>query len=380
MKGGTTTTAPRHYGKGRVFDSRQILRRYQLDEDPRKHRLNRDISNLIDAVAQNFIYDNNMYLREPAYKHVLEARELGIGAFKPRGAESLWPICNKLWNKGYNMDILDKYIERETVRTLYVDDARQERTMIAYAAAHRIGTRDLLKEIGDSQLASYIRNAAGGSIACIGFFYADDTSTIDNVAQITITEILTELISRDFAYAVYRPVDEAGYDAEIIDALELQGFVNIAPEGSEHPLYVVDMKSPIVLFKDVETVIKNPFNKNPLVREALHEAHNNLLAVLKLIYPGKLLLSFNMSSFHNKIINKVAEINGVSTVEDKKKRRGPLYVRALRQGSEQRPGAEYGDEEPAHRQVLRPVRQGIYPGRITSLFACRKSGPDDQVL
>ena len=285
--------------------------------------LNRDISNLIDAVAQNFIYDNNMYLREPAYKHVLEARELGIGAFKPRGAESLWPICNKLWNKGYNMDILDKYIERETVRTLYVDDARQERTMIAYAAAHRIGTRDLLKEIGDSQLASHIRNAAGGSIACIGFFYADDTSTIDNVAQITITEILTELISRDFAYAVYRPVDEAGYDAEIIDALELQGFVNIAPEGSEHPLYVVDMKSPIVLFKDVETVIKNPFNKNPLVREALHEAHNNLLAVLKLIYPGKLLLSFNMSSFHNKIINKVAEINGVSTVEDKKKRRGP---------------------------------------------------------
>ena len=84
------------------------------------------------------------------------------------------------------------------------------------------------------------------------------------------------------------------------------------------------MKSPIVLFKDVETVIKNPFNKNPLVREALHEAHNNLLAVLKLIYPGKLLLSFNMSSFHNKIINKVAEINGVSTVEDKKKRRGPF--------------------------------------------------------
>lgn len=285
--------------------------------------LNRDISNLIDAVAQNFIYDNNMYLREPAYKHVLEARELGIGAFKPRGAESLWPICNNLWNKGYNIEVLDKYIEKETVRTLYIDDARQDRMMIAYAAVHRIGTRDLLKEIGDSQLASHIRNAAGGSIACIGFFYADDTSTIDNVAQITITEILTELISRDFAYAVYHPVDEAGYDAEIIDALEMQGFVNIAPEDRKHPLYVVDMKSPIVLFKDVETVIKNPFNKNPRVREALHEAHNHLLTVLKLIYPGKLLLSFNMSSFHNKIINKVAEINGVSTVEDKKKRRGP---------------------------------------------------------
>ena len=285
--------------------------------------LNRDISNLIDAVAQNFIYENNMYLREPAYKHVLEAREIGIGAFKPRGAESLWPVCGKLEAKGYNMDIIDRYIEKDYVWTLYVDDARQAKTMIAYAAAHRVGTRDLLREIGDADLAAHIRSAAGGSIACIGFFYADGDSTITNVAQITITELLTGLIDRDFAYAVYRPVDEAGYDAQTIEALERQGFVNIAGDSAERPLYVVDMKSPVVLFRDVETVIKNPFNKNERVRKAIYDAHNSLLAVLKQLYPGKLLLSFNMSAFHNKIIRKVAEINGVSTVDDKKKRRGP---------------------------------------------------------
>ncbi len=285
--------------------------------------LNRDISNLIDAVAQNFIYENNMYLREPAYKHVLEAREIGIGAFKPRGAESLWPLCGKLWDKGYNIDVLDRYIEKDYVWTLYIDDARQSRTMIAYAAVHRVGTRNLLKEIGDKDLASHIRNAAGGSIACIGFFYADGNSAIANVAQIAITEILTELIARDFAYAVYRPADEAGYDKETIEALTRQGFVNIAGDDAPHPLYVVDMKSPVIIFRDVETVIKNPFNKDKRVQEALYHAHNNLLAVMRKIYPGKLLLSFNMSAVHNKIIHKVAEINGVSTVEDKKKRRGP---------------------------------------------------------
>lgn len=55
--------------------------------------LNRDISNLIDAVAQNFIYDNNLYLREPAYKHVLEAREIGIGSFKPRAPKACGPFA-----------------------------------------------------------------------------------------------------------------------------------------------------------------------------------------------------------------------------------------------------------------------------------------------
>ena len=58
--------------------------------------MHRDISNLIDPVAQNFIYDKGLYLREPAYKHVLEAREIGMGSFKSRGVESIWPIMDEL--------------------------------------------------------------------------------------------------------------------------------------------------------------------------------------------------------------------------------------------------------------------------------------------
>ena len=38
--------------------------------------------------------------------------------------------------------------------------------------------------------------------------------------QITLTEILTELIARDFTYAVYHPADPAGMDAKIIDVLQ----------------------------------------------------------------------------------------------------------------------------------------------------------------
>lgn len=134
---------------------------------------------------------------------------------------------------------------------------------------------------------------------------------------------MTELINRDFTYVVYHPVDPSGYREEAIGALVRQGFVDIAPEGASHPLYAVQIKSPVVLFRDVETTIKNPFNKNPRVLRALDRAHNNLLRVLRRLYPGKLILSFNPSAMHYRIIQKVARLNGVSTLEDPKKRRGP---------------------------------------------------------
>mgnify|MGYP000205273869 CR=1 FL=1 len=220
-------------------------------------------------MAQNFIYDNNLYLREPAYKHVLEA---GKSASVPssRARRKLVAHLQCPLGQGYHTETVDSYVEKDYVWTLYIDDASQERKMIAYAAVHRVGSRDLLREFHDSAIASHIRDAADGGIACIGFLYADDMAGIANVSQIIITEILTELIARDFAYAVYHPVDPAGYEATVIDALRRQGFVNIAPSG-EQPIYAVNMKSPIVIFRDVETTIKNPFNKNPRVRRAIYE-------------------------------------------------------------------------------------------------------------
>ena len=285
--------------------------------------LNLDISNLIDPAAQNFIYDHNLYLREPAYKHVLEALEIDISAFKSRGVESLWPFSNRLTSNGYNTGIVGSYIERKNVSTLYIDDAGQEKAIIAYAAVHPVGTRNLLKEFNDASIAAHIRAAADGSIASIGFLYADESAGIANISQIVITEILTELIAKDYAYAVYHPVDEAGYNDSVITALKRQGFVNIAGPDATRPLYAVNMKSPVVIFRDAETVLKNPFNKDLRVQRAFGRAHNNLLGTLNKIYPGKLILSFNTSAIHNKIIRKMAHINVPNPTNPMNNKQGP---------------------------------------------------------
>ena len=55
--------------------------------------LNRDISNLIDPVVQEYIYFNSLYLREPEYKPILRARAIGFEEtreLQPEDEDAIW--------------------------------------------------------------------------------------------------------------------------------------------------------------------------------------------------------------------------------------------------------------------------------------------------
>ena len=272
--------------------------------------LNRDVSNLIDSTAQSFIYEHGMYLREPTYKHVLEAREMAIDEFSRRDGGFLSSIAGKLAARGKDPEKIMEYVSGSGVRSVCIRDissGSEEGVLLGCAACHKVGTRDLLSEFHDAEITARIRDHASGSIASIGFLFAEDNDRISGVPQMMITELLTELIARDYTYAVYDPVEKDA-DDRVLKALKKQGFVHIG-----NGLYAVDMKAPVVIFKDVETVIKAPLNKNPRVIRAIEEAHDSLLSVMAGLYPGKLLLSFNTGAIQNKIISKMARLNGVST-------------------------------------------------------------------
>lgn len=86
------------------------------------------------------------------------------------------------------------------------------------------------------------------------------------------------------------------------------------------------MKNPIAIFKDADTVVKSPLNKNPRVQRAFDKAHAKLLRTFREIYPGRLLLSFNTSAVYSKIADLVAEENGVSVLPDPHRKRGPYLA------------------------------------------------------
>ena len=130
---------------------------------------------------------------------------------------------------------------------------------------------------------------------------------------------MTSLIAKDYSYAVFYPADVTAVDPLAISTVVRQGFINISSDPDK-PVYAVDMRNPIALFRDADTVIKAPLNKNQRVQKAFDKAHENLLAVLRSIYPGKLLLSFNTSAVYSKIVDLVAATNGVSVKPDPMKK------------------------------------------------------------
>ena len=287
--------------------------------------MNRDISNLIDPVAQNYIYENSLYLREPTYKHILQAQEIRLEEYKARGCRAISGMEEELKGRGYDVDAIISYLNREDVYTVVLRDGMQEDRIVAAAGVSRLDSIDFLSTFGDQDIAAFIRSRAAGAVGVIGGIYFSKNSSIGNLGQTILAELLSELLARDYTYVVYHPCEEGGMKKSTLRVLEKQGFVNIAPAG-QRPIYAVDMRSPVIVIKNVDTIIKSPLNKNTRVLKAVEEAHSRLLAMLTCLYPGELILSYNSGIMHYKMIRLIAHLNGVSAASLPQKSYGPCMV------------------------------------------------------
>ena len=327
MAGMSSTEPVRYPVTGRVINL--TLEEYFEDISSTRIRenidMNRDISNLIDPVAQNYIYENSLYLREPAYKHILQAQEIRLEEYTARGRSAIAGLEDELKGRGYDIDAVLAYLDREDVNTVVLRDGLQNGRIVAAAGVSRLDSIDFLSTFGDQDIAAFIRSKAAGAVAVIGGIFFSRNSSIGNLGQTILVELLSELLARDYTYVVYHPCEEAGMRRSTVRVIEKQGFVNIAPSG-RRPIYAVDMRSPVIVFKNVDTIIKSPLNKNPHVLKAVEEAHNRLLAMLTSIYPGELILSYNSGIMHHKMINLIARLNGVPAVPLAEKRYGPCMV------------------------------------------------------
>lgn len=285
--------------------------------------LGRDISDLIDLSAQNYIYGKSLYVREPAYKHEVQARELNIHTYEPGEHAEMEYFLKEFGSRSEELSQTAEFLSRPDIRRVTIETAGGR--LSASAGAKRVRTSELMDVFGDIDIASYIRSNAGGEIAVIGAFYVAGGENVSYLRQILLTELLTSLIAKDYSYAVFYPADVTAVDPLAISTVVRQGFINISSDPDK-PVYAVDMRNPIALFRDADTVIKAPLNKNQRVQKAFDKAHENLLAVLRSIYPGKLLLSFNTSAVYSKIVDLVAATNGVSVKPDPMKKRGPYIA------------------------------------------------------
>ena len=266
---------------------------------------NRDVSNLIDPMAQEFIYRQGLYLREPQDKPVLRTEDLTfISCSGPEERtdallQRIFPasaaaMCRRLMDSGDELMLLCDGVSGEVLG----------------AASYRcLDSQHLFARLNDPTLSGIVRQNAGGrTLLLSGLFVPKGQRQLD-FGQLLLTEVLTTALSREYTYALYCPLEGAvsGYGRQL---MQLQGFVPIQHRDG-YDVLGVDMHCPIVLSRNVDTAIKAPLSTAPQVVVAVAAAHRRLQAALTRLQPGSLVLSLSAGVIYHRLLQRITHRNGV---------------------------------------------------------------------
>ena len=266
---------------------------------------NRDVSNLIDPMAQEFIYRQGLYLREPQDKPVLRTEDLTfISCSGPEERtdallQRIFPasaaaMCRRLMDNGDELMLLCDGVSGEVLG----------------AASYRcLDSQHLFARLNDPTLSGIVRQNAGGrTLLLSGLFVPKGQRQLD-FGQLLLTEVLTTALSREYTYALYCPLEGAvsGYGRQL---MQLQGFVPIQHRDG-YDVLGVDMHCPIVLSRNVDTAIKAPLSTAPQVVVAVAAAHRRLQAALTRLQPGSLVLSLSAGVIYHRLLQRITQRNGV---------------------------------------------------------------------
>lgn len=268
---------------------------------------NRDISNLIDTVAQNYIYENSLYLREPQYKQLLATKAVEVGHYLDVD-EAEGVIFGSSIHPEMVNNILEALYKSGSGMTVVFDKFGRGKPDGIMVYRH-LSTTELYMEFENIETASYIRENTSGKIILFEACYTRENSKIADLEQILFTESIARALEEDYTYGIFS-LKTGEVSEKIQDVLERQGFLKLVKNVSRD-IYVVDMKSPITLYHNVQTVIKEPFNTNEGVLETLREAHSNMQRALTKLHPGELVISFDAGMMHNRLIELITQANGV---------------------------------------------------------------------
>lgn len=298
--------------KERVHDSLLLdlpekLKRVSSTQIRKNIDENRDISTLIDPLAQEYIYDNGFYQREPINKSLAS-----YNAISPEILTELTPEITHFFKKhGYLekevTEVFKNILSKPSAKIMIIRD-RKTGEISGVSLCHWTISSDYIRELEDVVCAEKIRILTPGRLGTIDILFTPVEYENADLSQILLTETLANLISRDYEYCLYNPKLNIRNES-IIKSLRQFNFTehNI----SNKVLYTVNMTTPVALNLDLENVLKEPFKTAPEIRKAYLNARERLQQAIGRMYPGELILSIDPLMLHQMMIDKITRENGV---------------------------------------------------------------------
>lgn len=274
----------------------------------------RDISNLIDPVAQEYIYHNNLYLREPQYKEILDDLDYQFQHYDHFSEKDLLQL-ESTWHFGETAHL---FANKEALHVISLSKGRPLGLIYWYEP----NISELLPYLQDPLLTDHVRRHRASKVALLSGFSLrdpDDTAT----AQLLLTEALSEALGRDCTHALFQS-DSTKISSTVLKVLERQGFQILEGSSVQKPLYITDMRSVVVLIRNIETAFKEPFSRLPSVLRMAAQCHGRLQKAMVQLFPGELVLSIDAHVMTQKLIEQITQINGVPSQPTSPRKLGPL--------------------------------------------------------
>ena len=268
----------------------------------------KDIANLVEIRVQNYIYDRNLYSMEPLYKKAARSRVVDTEFYRTITED----LAQELGAEGF----LPKAPFKQRDKVAVIRD--EEKKICGAVYYHSVGVSDLFDECGDIGLTAKLRKKVSGKIIMITGLFGSKDAFMDN--RITVlNEMLTKCQEDGCSYAVSLNREEEPENIETEEnsaasavpltaeqILTLFGF--ISPEGMGG-CYMVNLCSPMVLFFDTESFLKEPFAESDVIRSRIWRRHLRLCREAAGLYPGNLLLCFESDVMNYRLATHIMEGN-----------------------------------------------------------------------
>lgn len=281
--------------------------------------LNRDISKFMDPLAESYIYNYGLYLREPQYKTLVQSKTIDVEVTRNLDQKTLDEIYESFGHV-VNMEHLDFIRTKLNYRIILIKSSYTGK-LLGFSSLYWVRQNMLYDEFEDPSITDYIRRKVKGRTVLISGICVENNE--EGLIEIVLNETLSLAITRDYNYSLYNNALTGNRNLKVEEQLMLQGFLKTDFMCHDNPLFMVDMNNPMTLNLDLENMLKPPYNTNPKILEAIRNTRNKLKGALSNLYPGELLITYNKDMTYSKLIQKICDTNEVSIIQTEKRSLGP---------------------------------------------------------
>ena len=178
--------------------------------------------------------------------------------------------------------------------------------MLGVLTTRDVGSAQLYGVLGDADTADAVRRRAAGRVRLLAGMVCRREA--GDLPQALLTEALAQALREECGCALAAQAFLAPPGRR--ELLRRSGFLPLEESGEAGP-YLVDMRSPVALIRNIATTLKEPFASDPAVLSAVRAAHLRFQEAVAAMYPGSLVLSLDAELIYHRLSRRIAQCNGV---------------------------------------------------------------------